>query len=878
MKNAFMKRLSLILLLFTMVFTIVACDGEDPVDPIDPTDPVTFVVTFNTNGGSAVANQTVEEDAVATMPANPTKEGFTFSYWYTSDENVEYVFTTAVTAALTLNAKWEEIIPVGPTDEDLIAEDIAALEADFYINNLQLDLPIRGEINRSRITWKSDSTNVSDAGIILPLAMGSTPEVQTIKGTFTLNDARVEHIFNVNVPVYEEVVIASSRSVDFENLTTEYTVADGSIDLFFEADGYVPYVNVIDFLELLDGFVDSEVEFTFTQDVDSLEIFYQYYDEDEDQTYDLIVTINATDNTITTNDPGFYWAYVYSTETNYGRHIEYDNDNPDAYFDEGEDIIYDLDLYNLDMAIYENEILLPYYIVNQLFAGSSYYNVYYNNDGLFGIYSLPSASSSEYRTMKNSTVSNTDLPADLMVHNFNILAFNMDYFYGLKEIMEVETYYDMLMNNIDGLLTDDPEDFDNALSVMILKEIDELHTSYGYPSYFNKTTWGGPELTSVGQLGPRGMNWYQGDGTGFFNVQDEIEAKWGSTENRPSYWFLDDAKTSVVVTLDGFDTADIEESALFDQSIASDVFSILDISTVLPDITMGDKFFYYNTSDETDDMMEIIVKGVNSSYVATYEQALVTLGYTHQYDVENTNESKDNGYYSFTLGDQDYMVQVAFDEDYDLFYVSIVNKLPLTFSGNWPLVVDVEGMVNSDSAVYLEMLMDAILAESPSLANVTIDLTYNTGGNVGALYRVVGFVTDQPFRVSSKDGDTGGASSGYVVIDGTPTYPNLNWSLLTSKVTFSAANSLATIFMENDLGPIMGVQSGGGASSITPILLPTGTAFTMSSNNISAYRTGSGTEEDPYVFVSNEFGIAPDYVLDMADLYDEDVILAILND
>ncbi len=878
MSRTFTKRFSFAILMLITVFALIACDTvEEPEDPVDPVDPVTYVVTFNSNGGSEVTSIEVEENKTVAQPSDPLKEGYTFLYWYITDEASEFDFQTAIIADITLNALWEEDVPEGPTDEELIQQDIEALEADFYLNEYQLNLPIRGEISRSRISWKSDSNQVSDAGIILPLPAGSTPTTTEIKGTFTLNAARVEHTFTVNVPVYDEVEIMTSRSVPFTNLTTEYNVEDGSIDLYFEEDGNVPYVNVIDFLNLLEGFIDPEVVFTFTQTMDTLELFYQYYDEDYDETYDLIVTLNAADDTITTNDPGFYWAYVYSTETNYGRHIEYDYDNPDASFDEGDDIVYDLSEYNLDITTFNEEILLPYYMVNQLFAGSSYYNVYYNYDGLFGIYALPDSSSVEYRTMKASSLNNSKMPADLVIHNFNMLTFNLDYFYGLKDIMEVETYKDMLISNIDGLLTDDPEDFDDALFVMINKQIDELHTSYGYPSYFNKSTWGGPELTSVGQLGARGMNWYQGDGTGFFDVQDEIVAKWGSVANRPLYWFLDDAKTSVMITYDSFVTADIEESAVYDEIIASDVFSVDDISLILPTISVGNKFFYYNSSDDKDDMIEILIKGAQLADKDAYEAALITFGYTYVNDETSTNKSKENGYYEMTVGEVDYMVQVEFDVDYDLFYVSVVNKKPIDFESPWPLIVDVEGLVNSDSAVFLEMVMEKILAESPSLQNVTLDLTYNTGGNVGALYRIVGFVTDQPFRVSGIDGDTGGASSSYVVINGTPTYPNLNWSLLTSKVTFSAANSLATIFMENNLGPILGVQSGGGASSITPILLPNGTAFTMSSNNISAYRTGSGTEEDPYIYNSNEFGIVPDYVLDMADLYDEDVIVDILN-
>jgi hypothetical protein len=72
------------------------------------------------------------------------------------------------------------------------------------------------------------------------------------------------------------------------------------------------------------------------------------------------------------------------------------------------------------------------------------------------------------------------------------------------------------------------------------------------------------------------------------------------------------------------------------------------------------------------------------------------------------------------------------------------------------------------------------------------------------------------------------------------------------------------------------LKSGGGASSITPILLPNGTAFTMSSNSINAYTTGEGTEEDPFVFVSNEFGVDPTHPITINQLYDVSVLNGII--
>jgi len=68
--------------------------------------PTTYTVTFDSDGGSAVTAQTVESGKTATKPADPTKEGYTFKGWYL--DGSEYDFSTPVTGAITLKAKWED--------------------------------------------------------------------------------------------------------------------------------------------------------------------------------------------------------------------------------------------------------------------------------------------------------------------------------------------------------------------------------------------------------------------------------------------------------------------------------------------------------------------------------------------------------------------------------------------------------------------------------------------------------------------------------------------------------------------------------------------------------------------------------------------------
>src|SRR5574344_233083 len=67
-----------------------------------------YTVTFNTNGDTEVANQTVSYGGKVAQPASQTRTGYTFGGWFS--ENVfanDYDFTTStVTGDLTLYAKW----------------------------------------------------------------------------------------------------------------------------------------------------------------------------------------------------------------------------------------------------------------------------------------------------------------------------------------------------------------------------------------------------------------------------------------------------------------------------------------------------------------------------------------------------------------------------------------------------------------------------------------------------------------------------------------------------------------------------------------------------------------------------------------------------
>ena len=126
------KKFAIVLALF--VISIVCCagcigpgDNEDPeipdvpdvpdvpVTPVDPVDPVVpveeYSIMFMLNYGDAGAYtaETVKAGETVSKPATPTRSGYTFKGWFTAAEGgVEYDFTQAVNADVTLYAQWKK--------------------------------------------------------------------------------------------------------------------------------------------------------------------------------------------------------------------------------------------------------------------------------------------------------------------------------------------------------------------------------------------------------------------------------------------------------------------------------------------------------------------------------------------------------------------------------------------------------------------------------------------------------------------------------------------------------------------------------------------------------------------------------------------------
>lgn len=81
---------------------------ESDIDPFVDVEPeeTYYTLSFDSDGGSNVSEQVIEEGTSATKPENPEKKGFKFLGWYLNDE--EFDFNHKMTSNITLTAKWEE--------------------------------------------------------------------------------------------------------------------------------------------------------------------------------------------------------------------------------------------------------------------------------------------------------------------------------------------------------------------------------------------------------------------------------------------------------------------------------------------------------------------------------------------------------------------------------------------------------------------------------------------------------------------------------------------------------------------------------------------------------------------------------------------------
>lgn len=181
------------------------------------------------------------------------------------------------------------------------------------------------------------------------------------------------------------------------------------------------------------------------------------------------------------------------------------------------------------------------------------------------------------------------------------------------------------------------------------------------------------------------------------------------------------------------------------------------------------------------------------------------------------------------------------------------------FENDTVAIIHNASFADNDSISTPEIFADAIaqIEEKGTVEKIVVNLACNTGGIIGVAWQLMGYLTDEPMDYYSLNAGDGLQSKSTFTSENT-VEGDYEWFVLTSPITYSAANMFANMAKDMGLATIIGTQSSGGAASIKPITLPNGSVIRISSPNILANNQ----------YESTEFGIPVDIAISVDILGD----------
>ncbi len=415
-----------------------------------------------------------------------------------SHEDIEYTRTVTFT------------VGVNPQTRALY-ETMDELETlDIFNKAHEEDIEFIDTLNGLNIEYDFESDYLSDEGAVTQPHYYTGGVDVDIEVTLIDGDESLNRILNVSIIPLQESEIIDTRTLDFNNLATEYLLDDTTLEVHYTIENGLPYVDVKAFIDLLDGgtqqgAIDKD---SMTIDVEDgvmiIEVFYEAdeedYDEgempaDEDTLYTF--TIDFNNNEATISEFNFFSTFTESTQTDFGSGLSVYDFEEQA----GEPVTFDFESYQLELINDETlGQLIPLQLANLFFSGQMF-DVYYNGDVLYGFDTYQRNNSTIQNTLLDSSYNTQGLSDAKQTKTYNYLTFTFDYFYGLKEDQAVETYYDVF--DADDLITGGTSHYNAIFETTY--GLDDLHTSYLMSGLYAPNFE--PQL-EFGHLGSRSRNFH----------------------------------------------------------------------------------------------------------------------------------------------------------------------------------------------------------------------------------------------------------------------------------------------------------------------------------------------------------------------------------
>lgn len=186
-----------------------------------------------------------------------------------------------------------------------------------------------------------------------------------------------------------------------------------------------------------------------------------------------------------------------------------------------------------------------------------------------------------------------------------------------------------------------------------------------------------------------------------------------------------------------------------------------------------------------------------------------------------------------------------------------------------------------DTYYFMQHCMKKIQSHT-GINDILIDLSLNGGGNLGAMQRCLGFLTDNVIKRSTYDSLTKEFTTQYYKVDtdgdgyyDDDAYSQYRWTILSSLNTFSAANEMTSDAKHQGMAKVIGQRSGGGMCPVRSTVLCDGTAITISSEKTIRYVKKENGEN---IYYSVETGIKPDLEVLYSDFYNDEKLVEFIDE
>lgn len=192
----------------------------------------TYVVSFDSNGGSSVVSQTINEGEYAIEPTNPTATNYVFNGWYTESSLTNlYDFNTQINNNITLYAGWIE------TSNSLIIYEVyggggnsgATYKNDFIVlfNGTSSTIDLNGySIQYTSATGTSWSNITQLSGSIASGAFYVIQEAAGSGGTLDLPQVDTTGAINLSGTKGKVALVNSSIALSGANPSSDPSVID----------------------------------------------------------------------------------------------------------------------------------------------------------------------------------------------------------------------------------------------------------------------------------------------------------------------------------------------------------------------------------------------------------------------------------------------------------------------------------------------------------------------------------------------------------------------------------------------------------------------------------------------------------------------------